>query len=164
MLGFSSAKLIGFGLVGLAILGFVAWAFRADHLREHWHNKHDEVVKLYSNEKAVVTARIGKAVGNDKLKWEDVPDQVERYAESHNQLVKDTNVANAQIDAMGAEAIRLQQLNQELRAAANIEIRKRNKLIQKLDNDALTPGQIEDCQAQIAAAEAVIDQIFEEGY
>lgn len=161
--GLSYGKLIGWGLIGLAVLGFVAWAFRADHLRAHWHKTYVEYKKQDEKEDAVVTARIGKAIGNKKLKWEDVPDQVERYANGHDLLVTNTEIANGKIAAMGAETERLKKLNSELRAKAEKEIAKRKAAIDRLEESANDPGDREDCQAQIAAAEAALDAIFREG-
>lgn len=149
--------------IALAILGFVGWAFRVDHLRAYWHGKHDAVVEQYTEEKAVVTARIGRAIGNPKLKWKDVPKQVEDFAAGYDQLVTDTNTANAQLDAMGAESERLKKLNADLRVRAEKIIRERAKLIDRLAASANDPGERENCQAQIAAAEAALDAVFEEG-
>lgn len=139
-----------------AVLLLAAWAFRVDHLRAGWKTK-------YETETYEVTARIGNAIGNPKLRWGDVPKQIELYADGHNQLIKATNEANAQIDAMGRESDRLLALNADLRAKADKIIKERAKLIDRLAASAKDPGQADDCQAQIAAAEAALDAIYEEG-
>lgn len=149
--------------IALAILGFVGWAFRVDHLRAHWRETYFTFKEQVTEERAVVTARVGRAVGNPKLKWKDVPKQVEDFAAGYDQLVTDTNTANAQIDAMGAEAERLKALNADLRVRAEKIIRERAKLIDRLATSANDPGERENCQAQIAAAEAALDAVFEEG-
>lgn len=143
--------------IGLAVLATIAgltisrnyWKGEATDLREQTY---------------VVTARIGKAVGNTKLKWKDVAEQVERYADGHDQLVIETGIANQRIEELGTEAKRLRALNAKLRAKANAEIKKRNKLIARLDNDALTPGDRDNLQEQISAVVSALDAIFEEGY
>lgn len=149
--------------IALAILGFIGWAFRADHLRAYWHGKYDAVVEQYAEETAVVTARIGRAVGNPKLKWKDVPKQVEDFAAGYDVLVTETDIANAKLDQMGAESERLKALNADLRVRAEKIIRERAKLIDRLAASSNDPGERENCQAQIAAAEAALDAVFEEG-
>lgn len=144
---------LGIGLTVLVIIGGLTIS------RNYWKGEAVEI----KEQTVVATARIGRALGNDKLQWKDVPEQVERYADGHNQLVIDTGIANAQIDALGAERDRLRALNAELREKAKAEIKKRNRLIARLDDAALTPGDREDCQAQIAAAEEALDAIYEEG-
>lgn len=126
--------------------------------RNYWKGEAVEI----KEQTVVATARIGRALGNDKLKWKDVPEQVERYADGHDQLVIDTGIANAQVQQISAEADRLRALNAELREKAKVEIVKRNRLIAKLDNDALTPGDKENLQEQIGAVVAALDAIYEE--
>jgi hypothetical protein len=149
--------------IALAILGFVGWAFRVDHLRAYWRETHFTFKEQVVEERAVVTARIGRAVGNPKLKWKDVPKQVEDFASGFDQLVAETGIANARIDALGAESERLKALNADLRVRAEKIIRERAKLIDRLAASANDPGERENCQAQIAAAEAALDAVFEEG-
>lgn len=140
----------------LAIAGFVAWAFRVDHLRAYWHDKYD-------SETTQVTAQIANAIGNPKLRWRDVGTQVDAYATGHNRLLVATDEANARIDAMGAESERLKHLNAELRAKADKIIKERSKLIERLEASANEPGDVSDCQAQLAAVEAALDAVIEEG-
>lgn len=163
MIGIPNFGLYAKIAAGLAVLAFVGWAFRVDHLRAYWRETHLTFKEQVAEEKAVVTARIGRAIGNPKLKWKDVSKQVEDFAAGYDQLVTETNTANAQIDAMGAESERLKALNADLRVRAEKIIRERAKLIDRLAASANDPGEREDCQAQIAAAEAALDAVFEEG-
>jgi predicted RNase H-like nuclease (RuvC/YqgF family) len=114
-------------------------------------------------QKYVVTASIGKSLGNPKLKWKDVAEQVDRYASGHNQLVADTDEANRRLGELGDETKRLKALNAELRAKAKVEIQKRNRLIDRLENAALTPGDATNVQEQLAACVAALNSIYEEG-
>lgn len=156
MLGLGGFKL--YGAIGLAVIAalFVAWAFRANHLRAYWHDRYD-------TETVQVTAQIANAVGNPKLKWKDVGAQVDAYAKGHDALIVATSEANARIEAMGAESDRLKRFNAELRAKADIAIAARAKAIDRLEQSALTPGDRADCQAQIAAAQSALDAVYEEG-
>ncbi|WP_283419645.1 hypothetical protein [Sphingopyxis sp. Geo48] len=42
--------------------------------------------------------------------------------------------------------------------------RKRRALIEKLDDDALDPGDRADCWAQIRAADDALNQLYREGF
>lgn len=156
MFGLSYARLAVFGILALAIAGFVAWAFRVDNRRAYWHNKYDV-------ETSQVTAHIANAIGNPDLRWKDVGKQVDLYASGHLKLVIATDEANARIDAMGAESERLKSLNAELRAKADKAIASRGKAIARLEQSALTPGDRDDCQSQIAAAQKALDEVYAEG-
>ena len=142
--------------LALAVAGFVAWAFRVDHLRAYWHDR-------YVTETGTVNASIANAIGNPDLKWKDVSQQVDRYAKGHAELQRQTIAANATINAMGAEAARLKRLNADMRAKADKAIAQRQTAIDRLARQALDPGERENCQQQIAAAQAALDLIYEEG-
>lgn len=142
--------------LGIAFLLLAAWGFRVDHLRDGWRNR-------YITETGEVTATIRRVTNNPKLKWKDAPEQIEALAVSRESWKSVAGEQTAQIDALGAESERLKKLNAELRAKAQAEIKKRNRLIDRLENDALTPGDRSDCNAQIAAAEAALDAIYAEG-
>lgn len=156
MFGISYLRLAAYGIIALGVLSFVAWAFRVDHLRGYWHDKYD-------SETSQVTAQIANAIGNPKLRWRDVGNQVDAYAKGHQALLLATDEANATIDAMGAESERLKSLNAELRAKADKIIKERARLIDRLEASANDPGDVSDCQAQLAAVEAALDAVIEEG-
>lgn len=127
--------------------------------RNHWKGRALKVEEAAG----VVTATIRRVTNNPKLQWKDANEQIEALAVSRESWKTVAGEQTAAIDALGMEAERLRALNAELREKAKAEIAKRNRLIARLDNDALTPGDRDDCQAQIAAAEAALDAIFEEG-
>lgn len=159
MFGLAGIRLYGAIAIALAVMGFVGWAFRVNHLRDYWHTAHDQ--KVYQIE--AVTAKIGNAIGNPKLKWKDVPEQVEQIVVSRDSWKTVAGEQTAAIDAMGAETERLQALNADLRARAEKEIAKRKVAIDRLASQATDPGERDNCQQQIAAAEAALDAIYEEG-
>lgn len=155
-----------FGLTGLRLLGAVAGPLAIvaaigglAYSRGQWK---DEALD-WRKSTVEVSGQIGNSIGKPNLKYKDLGKAVNDYALAHGQLVIDTEIANARIGELGAESKRLKALNAELRVKAKAEITKRNRLIDRLESASLTPGDRNDCQAQIAAAEAALDAIFEEG-
>lgn len=147
-----------YALLGIVLA--VAAAFGALTLsRNYWKG---EAVELRDST-AVVTATLRRVNNNPKLEWKDANEQIEAMAVSRESWKTVAGEQTAAVEAIGAEAERLRALNAELREKAKAEIKKRNRLIARLDDSALTPGDREDCQAQIAAAEAALDAIYEEG-
>lgn len=158
MFGLTSTLKVAAG--SAVIIGLVAaWGFRVDSLRADWR---DEALG-WRKSTTEVTAQIGNAIGNKKLKWENVGKQVEIYADGYQQLQDINDQRNATIDQMGAERERLMQLNGDLRVKAEKLIKQRAKLIDRLAERAMTPGDRENCQAQIAVAEAALDEVWESG-
>jgi hypothetical protein len=161
---FAGAVMFGLGKYlalagGVALALVLAWGLRVDHLRAGWKLKFETVVE----QTGVVTASIRRATGNPKLKWKDASAQVDALAASRDGWKSAAETQTAAIDRMGAEADRLKALNAELRARAEKEIARRTVAIDRLDNQALTAGDRDNCQQQIAAAEAALDAIYEEG-
>lgn len=151
--GFRLYALLGVALTVLAVIGGLTLS------RNYWKG---EAVELREST-AVVTATLRRVNNNPKLKWKDANEQIEAMAVSRESWKTVAGEQTAAVEAIGAEAERLRALNAELREKAKAEIKKRNRLIARLDDAALTPGDREDCQAQIAAAEAALDAIYEEG-
>lgn len=147
-----------YALLGIVLA--VAAAFGALTLsRNSWKSE----ALFFRETTGTVTATLRRVNNNPKLEWKDANEQIEAMAVSRESWKTVAGEQTAAVEAIGAEAERLRALNAELREKAKAEIQKRNKLIARLDDAALTPGDREDCQAQIAAAEAALDAIYEEG-
>lgn len=142
--------------VGLSLILSLGWGLRVDHLRDGWRTR-------YITETGEVTATIRRVTGNSELKWKDASPQIEALAGSRQRWKNVAGEQSAAIDALGTESQRLKRLNTELRIKAEKIIKDRAKLIDRLVDQAKTPGDREDCQAQIAAAEAALDAIYDEG-
>ncbi len=144
---------------GIALALVLAWGFRVDQLRGQWRDKYETL----SAEAGNLLYEIRVASDNKKLKWRDAPQQVRAIGTS---LTEWRNVAakqTAEIDRMAFDAARMQRLNAELRAKAEVELRKRKAAFDRLDAQASDPGDRADCIAQIKAAEAALDAIYEAG-
>lgn len=156
MLGLSGfrlwASILG-PLAVLAVIGGLYWS------RAEWKGKYETL----SAEAGNLLYEIRVASDNKKLKWRDAPQQVRAIGTS---LTEWRNVAakqTAEIDRMAFDAARMQRLNAELRAKAEVELRKRKAAFDRLDAQASDPGDRADCIAQIKAAEAALDAIYEAG-
>jgi len=145
--------MIGFG-IAFALLA--AWGLRVDNLRDGWRTR-------YITETGEVTATIRRVTNNNKFQWKDASQQIEALAVSRESWKTVAGEQTAAIDALGAESERLKALNAELRAKAKAEIAKRNRLIDRLENAALTPGDATNVQEQLAACVAALNMIYEEG-
>ena len=146
--------------VGLAFVLLLAWALRLDYLRDHWRGKFNAL----SNEAAAVLVAVREAADNPKLQWRDVPKQIDAIDASLTEWKGAAETQSAMIDAMGRDSDRLRAENAALVkkiAAANA---KREAAIARLDNDALDPGDRADCWAQIRAADAALNQLYEEQF
>ncbi len=152
MFGLSQAKLIGGGVALLGIALFIAWALRVDNLRGR-----------YLSQINATTAVIGESLGNPRLKWKDVGQQVKAYVDGHNALVEVSERRNVAIAALGKETERLKALSASVAAKASILIAERGKLIDQLKRSAQEPGDASDLQAQIAAAQEALNAVYEEG-
>lgn len=156
MFGLSKYILAGGG-VALALA--LAWGLRVDHLRADWKARFETL----SGEAGNVLYEIRVASGNDKLKWQDAPQQVRAIGSSLTEWRNVASKQSAEIDRMAFDAARMQKLNAELRAKAEVELRKRKAAYEQLDASAADPGDRADCIAQIKAAEAALDAIYEAG-
>jgi len=144
---------IGAGLIVLATIGGLTLS------RNYWKSEAIE----WKDSAGVVTATIRRVTNNPKLQWKDANEQIQALADSRKLWKEVAGEQTIEINALGAEAERLQKLNATLRAKAEKEIAKREKAINRLEDSAKDPGVREDCQAQIAAAEAALDIIYAEG-
>lgn len=153
---FGLSKIYALAGIGLIAALFITWAFRVDYLRDGWRTR-------YITETGTVTATIRRVTGNNELKWRDANEQIEALADSRKLWKGVAGEQTAAIDSLGAEAERLRKLNATLRAKAEKEIAKRQRAIDRLAASANDPGERDNCQQQIAAAEAALDLIYQEG-
>jgi hypothetical protein len=137
----------------------LAWALRLDNLRANYRIE----VLAWRKSTTEVTAKIGKAIENPDLKWEGVPQQIDLIIQSRDAWKTVAGEQTAAIDAMGLETERLKRLNSELRVKALKAIAKRQTAIDRLESQANDPGDRADCQAQITAANAALDEVWKEG-
>lgn len=158
-----------FGLTGIrlgvaitiviALASFVGWAFRVDHLRADWKAKWQSL----NGEAVVVLAAAGRASNNPRLRWREVPDQIEEIAASRKAWKGTAELQSSRIDELANETARLKALNAEARARAQAAIAKRESAIKRLETAALTPGERADCAKQLFDAEAALDLAWREG-
>jgi hypothetical protein len=147
------------GGAGIALALTLAWGVRVDHLREGWKAKYETL----SGEAGNLLYEIRVASGNDKLKWQDAPLAVRKVATLRDEWKKASEEQSKAIDRMAFDAAKMQKLNAELRAKAEVELRRRKQAYERLDASAADPGDRADCIAQIKAAEAALDAIYEAG-
>jgi phage-related tail fiber protein len=155
---FGSTRLVA-GIGGIALALALGWGLRVNSLRAHWHGKFDTL----NGEAVVVLAAAGRAADNPKLRWADVPEQIELLGASRKAWKGTAELQSSRIDALGVEAARLQALNADLRTRAQAAIARRDVAIRRLDRDALTPGERVDCARQLIEAEAALDLVYREG-
>jgi len=144
---------------GIALALVLAWGLRVDHLRGEWRDRFETL----SGEAGNLLYEIRVASGNDKLKWQDAPQQVRATGNALREWRMVASQQSAEIDRMAFDAAKMQKLNAELRAKAEVELRKRKAAFDRLDAQASDPGDRADCIAQIKAAEAALDAIYEQG-
>lgn len=159
MFGLAGIRLWGVLGAALVVALLFAWALRLDALRADWRGKYLGLQKQTYE----VTATIGNAIGNKKLKWRDVGEQVVLVAKSRDAWKSVSGEQTAAIDAMGMETQRLQRLNADLRARADKLIRERGKLINRLERQAMDPGDRSNCAAQLQAVDDALNAVFAEG-
>lgn len=156
MFGLTGFKLFGalaVPLLILAVIGGLAWS------RASWIDKYE----VLSGHAGNILYEVRVATGNKKLRLEDAAGQVRRLAASRKEWKDVADEQTAVIDRMAFDAKRMQELNAELRAKAEVELRKRKAAYERLDARAQDPGDRADCIAQIKAAEAALDEIYEAG-
>lgn len=143
--------------VVLALL--FAWAMRLDALRADWKSKFDALTEQAS----VVLTSARAASDNPRLSWRDAAAQIDLIGTSRREWKSTADLQSARIDALGAETARLKALSAEAQAKARAIIAKRDTAIARLSAMALTPGDRADCVAQLNAAEAALDLVYQEG-
>ena len=156
MFGLSGFRLFGAIAGPIAIIGIIIGLYWS---RGQWIDKYETL----SRQAGDVLYEIRAVSGNDKLKWQEAPKQVRELGTSLTEWKKTAEDQTATIDRMAFDAARMQKLNAELRAKAEVELRKRQAAFERLDAQAADPGDRADCIAQIKAAEAALDAIYEEG-
>lgn len=156
ILGLTGFRLFGalaVPLLIIAAIGGLAWS------RANWIDRYE----VLSGHAGNILYEVRVATGNKKLRLEDAAGEVRRLAASRKEWKDAAEEQTAVIDRMAFDTKRMQQLNAELRAKAEVELRKRKAAYEQLDARARDPGNRADCIAQIKAAEAALDEIYEAG-
>lgn len=157
MIGFSKYVSVG---AALAIALMLAWAIRLDGLRADWR---DKFLNLTA-EAGTVLASVRIASDNPKLAWKDAAKQVDEIGMSRAVWKNHAEGLSGQIDQMGAETARLKSENATLVAKVRALNARRTQLIAKVEQDALDPGDVADCWAQIREVEESLNRLRQEGF
>lgn len=144
----------------LIIVGLLAWGLRVDHLRGDWRDKFFGLTR----EAGQVLASVRIVSDNPKLEWKDTSKQVDEIGRSLSSWRGTARTQSDLIDTMGRDTERLRAENAALSAKVAALTKKRNALIAKLDQDALDPGDVADCWAQIREADEALNQLYREGF
>lgn len=150
-----TSKIFGGTTIALALFSAVCW-----HQWGAWKEKFGDL----SAEAGAVLVAVREAAGNPELTWRDVPKQIDLLDESLIQARSTIDTVTDRVNLLGAESDRLRAENAALAAKVAELNRKRRALIEKLDDDALDPGDRADCWAQIRAADDALNQLYREGF
>lgn len=145
---------------GIGLLLLLGWALRLDALRAEWRDR----FMTLRDDAGEVLASIRIAADNPELKWDNAADQVDELDKSLTGWKSQAEALSGTIDTMGAEAVRLRAENATLTAKVRALNARRNELIAQLDQDALDPGDVADCWAQIREVDASLNKLREEGF
>lgn len=156
-MGIASYIRIGIGFTFLILLG---WALRVDALRADWRDR----FMVLRDEAGKVLASVRIASDNPKLKWADTARQVEELDKSLAGWKSEAEGLSSTIDTMGAETARLRSENATLIAKVRALNVRRSELIAQLEQDALDPGDVADCWAQIREVDDTLNRLREEGF
>ena len=150
-----TSKIFGGTTIALALFSAVCW-----YQWGVWKEKFGDL----SAEAGAVLVAVREAAGNPKLTWRDVPKQIDLLDESLIEARSTIDTVTDRVNLLGAESDRLRAENAALAAKVAELNRKRRALIEKLDDDALDPGDRADCWAQIRAADDALNQLYREGF
>lgn len=150
-----TSKIFGAATIALLLFSALCW-----HKWGVWKDKFGDL----DNEAGVVLASIRIASGNPKLKWDDAAHQVDELDKSLTGWKSQAETLSGTVDAMGAETVRLRSENAALTAKVRALNARRSELIARLDQDALDPGDVADCWAQIREVDASLNKLREEGF
>lgn len=143
--------------IGFALL--LGWALRVDHLRADWKAKHEALSAIAGD----ILGAVRTASDNPRLNLTDAAEQVDLIGVAKRGWQTTSQLQSSRIDALGIEAARRQALGAELQAKADRAISKRESAIKRLETQRLDPGERADCAAQIFAANAALDLVYQEG-
>lgn len=167
MFGIKGKLLGGLGLVALLIIVSVAaWGFSWKADARFWQGRSahwDREFHTLAKQSGDVLSALRIAADNPKLRWEDAPQQAKWLGEAFHGQKAVIDIQTAKVNDLGLERARLQALNDDLRKQAQALIAKKGRVIARLDSDALTPGERQDCARQLREAETALDLIFQEG-
>lgn len=145
--------------IGLAFALLLGWALRVDALRANWKLRFEGLTK----EAGVVLAVTRRESGNRRLAWRGTAEQIELLGAAKRQWQEVARDQSNRIAELGTETTRLRQLGEAERLKAERAIAQRNNALSRLERQALTPGDREDCEAQLRSAQEALDLVFEEG-
>lgn len=154
----SGLRLYGVLAIVLAFALVLGWGLRVDHLRAKWHAQYDRL----NGEAGAVLASTRIATVNPKLRWADTSMQILLLANSRDQWKQAASDCSRKTEQLGAETARLKAMGADLRKRASSEIARRDALIRRTVASAADPGPGE-CEAQLKAAEDVLDAFYEAG-
>jgi len=146
--------------VGVAFLLLLGWALRLDALRADWRER---FIGL-RDQAGSVLASIRIASDNPDLEWKDAARQVDELDKSLTGWKSQAETLSGAVDAMGAETKRLQAENAALTEKVRALNARRRELIASLEQDALDPGDVADCWAQIREVDDSLNQLRQEGF
>jgi hypothetical protein len=159
MFGLTGIKLGGMIAGLLAILAFVGWVVRIEHLRAEWQGKYETL----DGQAKVVLLAVQSASNNPALIWRDVGHQVEINAKAHADLIASTKGQSDKINALSIEAARQKAISADASTKAEASIAQRQATIDRLNMIALTPGASTDLTAQLNAANNALDSAYGQG-
>ncbi len=146
---------IGAVFLALALVAGLSW-----YKWGYWKGEYLEI----RDQASAVVAAVRIAADNPKLQWKDTAVQIgeldKSYAEARSLLHEST----AKVNELGAEAKRLRALNVEAQRKIAKLTARRSELIRQLETEALDPGDVADCWAQIRAMEDTMNQLYREGF
>ena len=160
-MGFITTLLRGRGLIigALAFALLIGWALRIDHLRAGWKARYNNLSEISGG----ILSEVRSASANPKLRLNDAAEQVAQISSAKREWQATSELQSSRIDALAIESARLKALKAPLRAKAEVAIAKRNGSVKRLETGMLDPGERADCAAQIFAANAALDLVYEEG-
>jgi hypothetical protein len=156
-------KLYGGGAALLVVMIAIGIHFAGDARVRHRLADTTKALVKTEGEAATVLVAARKASDNPDLKWADTAGQVDLVGKAVKAYKGVVDIQSAQIDALGIETAQLKTLAAAERRKADVAIAKRKTLIDRLQDDALTPGDRSDCARQLREIEAVLDAVFEGG-
>ncbi|GAO78637.1 hypothetical protein [Sphingopyxis sp. C-1] len=156
---FGVSKYVAIG-AAITVTILLAWSLRLDALRADWREKFMGLTA----EAGEVLAAVRLASDNPKLQWKDTSRQVEEINASRASWKNAAELQSGTIDAMGRDTERLRAENAALSKKVAALNAKREALVRKLNTDALDPGDVADCWAQIQKTEDALNLLYRESF
>lgn len=181
------------GIASLVVLvGLITFAWRADSLRASWRDQTlglTEAIRDAAGLKRLKPSEASDAVKGLKLRLQDQEATIAGVVTATKQAARlkkleatqaagvIVNIGEArdaaearsqryegQLNAYAAEASRYRALSENYRKMASAALARKQDALDRLSNQAITPGDRANCVAQLKDANAVLDFIYKEGY